>query len=77
MTFIPNRNKRNLDLSTEKEKAYNKSHSKKRIAIEHTICKLKKYKILAVMFGNKLRKHNKIYDIVTSLVNYRIMNQAY
>ena len=50
LSFIPNRNKRNLDISTEEEKAYNKSHSKKRIVIEHTICKLKKYKILADVF---------------------------
>ena len=35
-SFIPNRKKRNLELSQE-EKEYNKIHSKKRIIIEHTI----------------------------------------
>ena len=70
---IPNRKKRNLDLSA-KEMEYNKSHSKKRIVIEHTICRLKKYRILSDVFRNKLRMHNKVSDIVAGLVNYRIMN---
>ncbi len=71
---IPNRKKRNLELS-EDEKEYNKNHSKKRIVVEHTICRLKKYRILADIFRNKLRKHNKVSDIVAGLVNHRIMNQ--
>ena len=35
------------------EKEYNKNHSKRRIVIEHTICKVKKYKILADVFTKK------------------------
>ena len=73
LSSIPNRKKRNLELSQE-EKEYNKNHSKKRIVIEHTICRLKKYRILADVFRNKLRKYNKVSDIVSGLVNYRIMN---
>ena len=73
ISSIPNRKKRNLELSAE-EGDYNKDHSKRRIVIEHTICRLKKYRILADVFRNKLRKHNKISDIVSGLINYRIMN---
>ncbi len=40
---IPLRKKKNIELSQE-EKDYNKNHSKKRIVIEHTICRLKKYR---------------------------------
>jgi hypothetical protein len=36
---------------------------------------LKKYKIMNYIFRNKLRKYDRILDIVTGLVNYRIMNQ--
>jgi hypothetical protein len=43
--------------------------------VEHTICKLKNYKIMNDIFRNKLRKYNRILDIVTGLVNYRIMDQ--
>ena len=72
LSSIPNRKKRNLQLSDD-HKEYNKSHSKRRIVIEHTICRLKKYRILADIFRNKLRRYDKISDIVTGLVNYRIM----
>jgi hypothetical protein len=73
LSSLPSRKKRNLELSAE-EKEYNKSHSKKRIMIEHTICRLKKFRILADVFRNKLRKYNKASDIVSGLENYRIMN---
>jgi hypothetical protein len=63
-----------MDLSAE-EMEFNKSHSKKRIVIEHTICRLKKYRILADVFRNRLRKYNKVSDIVAGLANYRIMNR--
>ncbi len=62
------------DLSQE-EKEYNQIHSKMRIVIEHTICRLKKYRIMSGVFRNRLRKYNRILDIVAGLVNYRIMNQ--
>jgi DDE superfamily endonuclease len=60
---------------SQEEIGYNKSHSKIRIVIEHTIiCRLKKYNILADVFRNKLRKYSKVLDIVSGLINYRIMN---
>jgi hypothetical protein len=74
LSSLPHRKKRSLRLSQE-EIEYNKSHSKKRIVIEHTICRLKKYRIFADIFRNRLNKHNKISDIVSGLVNYRVMNQ--
>ena len=73
LSSLPNRKKRNLDLS-EEEREYNKDSAKKRIVIEHTICRLKKYRILADVFRNRLRKYNQVSDIVAGLVNYRIMN---
>jgi DDE superfamily endonuclease len=74
LSALPYRKKRNQDLSQE-EKEYNKIHSRKRIVIEHTICRLKKYRIMSDTFRNRLRKYNRISDIVTGLVNYRMMNQ--
>jgi DDE superfamily endonuclease len=75
LSSLPKRKKRNQEggLSME-EKDYNKSHSKKRIVIEHVICRLKKYRILSDIFRNKLRKYNQVSDIVSGLVNYKIMN---
>ena len=74
ISSLPNRKKRNKKLSKE-EKEHNKSHSKKRIVIEHAICKLKKYRILADVFRNKLRRYNKVSYIVSGLVNYKVINQ--
>jgi DDE superfamily endonuclease/Helix-turn-helix of DDE superfamily endonuclease len=73
LSSIPYRKKRSLCLSQE-EIEYNKNHSKKRIKIEHAICRLKKYRIFADVFRNKLKKYNKVSDIVSGLVNYRIMH---
>ena len=73
---IPKRKKRNQRGLSQVQKDYNKSHSKRRIVIEeHAICRLKKYRILADIFRNRLRKYNKVSDIVSGLINYRIMNQ--
>jgi hypothetical protein len=41
------------------------------------ICRLKKYRIMSDIFRNKLRKYDKVSDIVPAgLVNYRIMSQC-
>ncbi len=66
--------KRNQKELTSEEKEYNKDHSKRRIIIEHTICRIKKYRIMNDVFRNRLRKYDRISDIVSGLVNYRIMN---
>jgi hypothetical protein len=38
---------------------------------------LKKYRIMNEVFRNRLRKYNRVSDVVAGLVNYRIMNQYY
>ncbi len=73
LSALPYKKKRNQELSQE-EKDYNTIHSKKRIIVEHTISRLKKYRIMSDIFRNKLRKYNKVSDIVAGLINYRISN---
>jgi hypothetical protein len=68
--------KRNQHELSQEEKEYNKIHSTKRIVVEHTICRMKKYKIMSDIFRNKLRKYNIISDVVAGLVNYKIMNRC-
>ncbi len=76
LSVLPHKKKRNQLALSQEEKVYNKIHSKKRIIVEHTISRLKKYRIMSDVFRNKLRKYNKISDIVAGLVNYRITNQG-
>ena len=45
--------------------------------IEHTICRMKKYRIMGDIFRNRLRKYNRVSDIVSGLVNYRILASSY
>jgi hypothetical protein len=61
---------------TEVQKEYNRNHSAKRIVIEHAICRIKKYRIMNDVFRNRLRKYDRISDIVSGLINYRIMNSC-
>jgi hypothetical protein len=79
LSSLPYRKERDQEGGlSEEEKEYDKSHFKKRIMIEYTICRLKKYgRILSDVFKNKLRKYNKISDIVSGQVNYRIINHYY
>ncbi len=74
LSALPCKKRYQEELLSQEEKEYNKFHSKKRMVIEHTICRLKKYRILADIFRNRLKKHNKVSDIVAGLVNYKIMN---
>jgi hypothetical protein len=72
---LPIKKEKDCELSLQ-EKDYNKDHSKKRVVIEHAICRLKKFRIMSDVFRNRLKKYNKISDIVSGLINYRIMNPS-
>jgi hypothetical protein len=69
---LPFRKKRKSELSSE-EKRYNRKHSKLRVIIEHTISRIKKFGIMGTKFRNKLGRYNHASDIVSGLVNFRIM----
>ena len=51
----------------------NKNHSRLRIIVEHTVCKIKKFGIMGTTFRNKLRRYNNISDIVSGILNFRVM----
>jgi len=71
-SVLPIRKKKNTLLSSEDIK-YNKNHSRLRIMVEHTICKIKKFGIMGTKFRNKLRRYNNISDIISGLLNFRVM----
>lgn len=71
-SVLPFRKKKNNDLSKE-EKIYNKKQSQLRIIAEHTICRIKKFGIMGTKFRNKLGRYDRTSDIVSGLVNFRIM----
>jgi len=69
---LPIRKKRKSELSNE-EKKYNRRHSKLRIVVEHTVSRIKKFGIMGTKFRNKLGRYDHASDIVSGLVNFRIM----
>ena len=68
---LPVKKIRNVEL-TEKEKIYNKRHRRQRVIVEHTICRIKKFSIMANKYRNRLKRYDTMSDIVSGLVNYRI-----
>ena len=70
---LPIKKEKGCELTAE-DKEYNRNHSAKRIVIEHAICRIKKYRIMNDVFRNRLRKYDRISDIVSGLINYRIVN---
>jgi DDE superfamily endonuclease len=69
---LPFRKNKSKSLPVE-EKEYNRIHAKARVVVEHTICRIKKFRIMSDIFRNRLKRYNRISDIVTGLVNYRVM----
>jgi len=70
----PGRGKRGVkakELSAD-QKSFNEGLSKDRVVAEHTISRLKKFRIWAEEFRNRLRHYDIMTDIVCGLVNFRI-----
>jgi hypothetical protein len=74
----PGRGKRGVKAKelTCEERAFNQRLSGERVAVEHTISRLKKFRIMAHEFRNRLRHYDTMTDIVCGLVNLRIIGTA-
>ena len=71
-SVLPVKKKKNSILSNQ-ERTYNRKHSQLRIIIEHAICRIKKFGIMGAKFRNRLRKYDNASDIVSGLLNFRVM----
>ena len=56
---------------TATQKAYNRAHSKIRIAIEHKFAELKKFRILGEVYRNFRRKHHLRFNIIAGIINFQ------
>jgi hypothetical protein len=70
---LPFKKKRGGPELSKKEKRHNRNHSKIRTIIEHTVSRIKKFGIMGTKFRNKLGRYDHASDIVSGLVNFRIM----
>jgi hypothetical protein len=74
----PGRGKRGVKAKelTGEQKAFNRRLSAERVVVEHTISRLKKFRIMAHEFRNRLRHYDAVTDIVCGLVNLRILGTS-
>ena len=70
----PGRGKRGIKAQelTLEEKSHNKRLAKARVVAEHTISRVKKFRIMGEEFRNRLKHYDTMTDIVFGLINFRI-----
>ena len=72
-SVLPFRKNRKKGELSDEEKKHNRKHSKLRVIVEHTVSRIKKFGIMGTKFRNKLGRYDRASDIVSGLVNFRIM----
>ncbi len=60
---------------TPRQRAFNRALSKTRVVVEHTISRLKKFRIMGEEFRNRLKHYDLMTDLVSGLVNLRILGR--
>jgi hypothetical protein len=55
------------------QKAFNKAFARERVVSEHTNSRVKKFQIWGCEFRNRLKHYDVMTDVVSGLVNFRIM----
>jgi hypothetical protein len=61
------------DELTPEQKGFNSQLSKERIVVEHTISRMKKFRVMSDEFRNRLRHYDTMTNIVSGLINLRIL----
>ena len=71
----PGRGKRGVKAKplTPEQRMHNRALSRARVVVEHSISRLKKHRIMGEEFRNRLRHYDEATDIVSGLVNLRIL----
>jgi hypothetical protein len=72
-SVLPFRKNRKKSELPDEEKKHNRRHSKLRVIVEHTVSRIKKFGIMGTKFRNRLGRYDRTSDIVSGLVNFRIM----
>lgn len=60
---------------TPEQRRFNTELSRTRVVVEHTISRLKKFNIFGQEYRNRLRNYDVMTDIVSGLVNLRILGR--
>lgn len=71
--IIPHKRARNSQPLSRSQKIQNKKQRKIRVAIEHTLSKLKKFQILHQTYRNSLQNYETTFGFVANIVNFRML----
>ena len=75
---LPIRHKADIDKLTEQQKLTRKSTNKKiasiRMKIEHIIGRIKKFKIVAEKYRNRLKRLLLRFNLICGILNFELLN---
>ncbi len=71
-SIIPHKRKRGLKLSKD-EKKFNHALSSVRIAVEHVIGRLKRFKIIADCYRNRRKRFGLRFQLIAGIYNYELL----
>lgn len=60
---------------TAEQKEFNRQVSKVRIAVENTLCRIKRFKVTSDFYRNPTERHGQLFGAVAGLVNLRVMRR--
>lgn len=72
----PFKRRRRGEKLTDLQKMHNKTLAKTRVVVEHTISRLKKFRIMGEEFRNRLKHYDDMTNIVSGLINLRIIGRT-
>lgn len=72
---IPFKRNRSGKELTRSQKIFNTKQRKTRVPVEHSISKIKKYKVLADTYRNSLQNYNSVFKFVCNIVNFRTLHR--
>ena len=73
---LPDKRTRAKKELTHSEKIRNTKQSRKRITVEHTFARMKKYKVLADTYRNSKEHYSAMFQSIAFLTNLRMLERV-
>jgi hypothetical protein len=70
---LPTKKPKGKDLSPS-AKEHNRINSKRRVIVEHVYSRLKKFRVLGLLYRGPISSYNQIFRCIASVLNFRLAN---
>lgn len=74
-SVIPHKRTRNHKELTHAEKIHNTRQRRIRVAVEHTLSRIKKYRVLADTYRHSLHNYESSFRFVANVMNFRMIQR--